>query len=431
MPELPLFLTNASFRRHILKQVKYNTHLLDFWQYEFKPEQAQSALNRIGILLSNPYVRDIVGQTKTILDFNAYATHNFTIFLHLPGAIDLEARRFIGTIFLSELFHALYRRPDEEKKYNFCLYVDEFQQFATDQFADFILEGRKFGVATTIAHQERGGQFGENRKILGATLACANKVIFQSTVTDARELAPEFAEKPTALETRLVPEMVIWKDPMWDLLRRGHANSRIMDVFRKYPLRDFEGLSQTKARAESLQLQRSGHFDDALIYRDHAALSGVDERRENRFASLARGRDINISNAALDQTGLLLQQAINAHQHANEILAKMKDTLSNIQACRRKIDRLDRALVALMEGALMPEAGNEPFARLVAGLVYAFWRKNPDMFVAHPTGVLPHWYIMLALGDPTEPRTIPCELRDIPTAFLMKYYPKQTEAVYM
>jgi len=423
LAELPLFLTNNAFRRYILEKVKYNTHLLDFWQYECRPEQAQSALNRIGILLSNPYVRDIVGQTETHLDFAGYAKHGYVVFLHLPGTIDLEARRFIGTIVLSELFHALYNRPEDEKKNTFYLYVDEFQQFATEQFADFILEGRKFGVATTIAHQERGGQFGENRKILGATLACANKIVFQSTVTDARELAPEFAEKPVALETRLVPEMVICKEPMWDLLRRGHANPRIMELFRKYPLQDFEGLSNKKAEAETLQLQRSGHFDDALLYRDHASLSGVDERRENRAASLARGRDINISNVALDQTELLLQQAINAHQHANDILIDMKDALLNIQRCRRKIDRLDKLLVALMEGILLPERGNELFATLVKRLACGFWH--------HPLNMLPQWYIDLALGDPKEPRTIPCNFQNVPHSFLITYYPKQAEAVYM
>ena len=144
--------------------MKYNTHLLDFWQDEFRPEQAQSALNRIGILLSNPYVRDIVGQTKTDISFDKYATHGYVILLHLPSTLDYEARRFIGTIFLSELFHALYQRPTDERQNTFCIYIDEFQQFATDQFADFILEGRKFGVATTIAHQERIGQFGKIRR---------------------------------------------------------------------------------------------------------------------------------------------------------------------------------------------------------------------------------------------------------------------------
>ena len=121
LAELPLFLTNNAFRKHILEKVKYNTHLLDYWQYEFKPEQAQSALNRIGILLSNPYVRDMIGQTPTEIEFDTYVTHGYGLFLQLPGTIDLEARRFIGTIFLSELFHALYNRPEEEKQYNFYL----------------------------------------------------------------------------------------------------------------------------------------------------------------------------------------------------------------------------------------------------------------------------------------------------------------------
>src|SRR5206468_3823559 len=100
-------------------------------------------------------------------------------------------------------------------------------------FAKLILEGRKYGCAITLAHQERFGQFGENAAILGATDACANKVLFQLTGRDAKEFASEFAEAPMVLETRLVPELVISKQPMWDLLRQGHANARVQELFRR------------------------------------------------------------------------------------------------------------------------------------------------------------------------------------------------------
>ncbi len=59
-----------------------------------------------------------------------------------------------------------------------------------------ITEARKFSIATTIAHQERYGQFSEDKKIQGATAAATNKIIFQVTVTDSQELAHEFAKLP-------------------------------------------------------------------------------------------------------------------------------------------------------------------------------------------------------------------------------------------
>ncbi len=51
-----------------------------------------------------------------------------------------------------------------------------------------ITEARKFGIATTIAHQERYGQLSEDMKIQGAKAAAANKIIIQVTVTDSQEL---------------------------------------------------------------------------------------------------------------------------------------------------------------------------------------------------------------------------------------------------
>jgi hypothetical protein len=60
-----------------------------------------------------------------------------------------------------------------------------------------ITEARKFGIATTIAHQERYGQLSEDKKIQDATVAAANRIFFQVTVIDSQELAPEFADPPT------------------------------------------------------------------------------------------------------------------------------------------------------------------------------------------------------------------------------------------
>src|SRR5436309_2808854 len=101
LAEIPLFLTDVSFRNYLIKNVQHNTGVLDFWQYEFKPEQAQAALTRVRSLLSNQYVRDIVGQHETTFAFDKYAGWSFFTSLYLPTALSLDARKFIGTVFLS------------------------------------------------------------------------------------------------------------------------------------------------------------------------------------------------------------------------------------------------------------------------------------------------------------------------------------------
>src|SRR3712207_9323060 len=84
------------------------------------------------------------------------------------------------TLFRSEI--------PEEKRHQFCIFVDEFQNFASaEDFSILFTEARKYGIATAIAHQERFGQFADNKKIAGATLAAVNKVAFQLTTPDRSE----------------------------------------------------------------------------------------------------------------------------------------------------------------------------------------------------------------------------------------------------
>jgi hypothetical protein len=339
-------------------------------------------------------------------------------FLKLPPTLDDESRHFIGTIIISELQHAIMSRKDTSR--TFCLYVDEFQHFATDEFAKFITEGRKYGCAISLAHQERVGQFGANEKILGATMACANKVIFQCTVKDARELAPEFAQKPTATETRKIPELVICKEPMWDLLRRGHDNPRIMELFRnRLRVNIFEAMENEKDEAEDLRMAHSGHFGEALLYRDQASLSGIDEKRENIFASQARGRDITVSHASLDRTEALLQQAMHQHDLARDVHNLMRATLWVIQGMRKRLHRMEYLLVALMEGRLPLTTGQELYAELIYAV--AAGECPPETYDYRGIYKL---YIYLTYGDNSLVRTIPAE-------FALKHWPKLAEEAYI
>ena len=162
-------------------------------------------------------------------------THcDYTTLIRLPANLPPDAKKFIGTIIISELLHAAFNRDPELREHiTYHIFVDEFHNFATDDFATMITEGRKFGIATTIAHQERAGQLGKNEKVLNATMACANKVIFQVTVKDAQELAPEFSSLPPQ-ETKQEPAFAISAYPFWDLVERGHGNPFIQECVDKW-----------------------------------------------------------------------------------------------------------------------------------------------------------------------------------------------------
>ena len=240
LSEVPLFLTNVDFRNYLVGNMRFNADVADFWLYEFgarrerdQQDQVQAALTRVRTLLNQQYVRDIVGQKTTTVDFASVMEKNQIILLKLSANLATDIKKFIGTIIVSELLRAARSRP-ENKRHQFCIFVDEFQNFATEDVASLINEGRKFGIATTLAHQERFGQFGDDRRIHGATAACANKVFFRLTVNDAKELAPEFAEKAQETESRREAALVLSSKPVEDLWERGHPNSQVMQIRSRY-----------------------------------------------------------------------------------------------------------------------------------------------------------------------------------------------------
>src|SRR5207249_1569312 len=94
----------------------------------------------------------------------------------LSANLPEDIKKFIGTILVSELLHGV-RNKSEAQRHQCCIFIDEFQNFSSSEdVRTLITEGRKFGAATTFAHQERFGQFADNQKLMGATLAAVNKV---------------------------------------------------------------------------------------------------------------------------------------------------------------------------------------------------------------------------------------------------------------
>jgi Helicase HerA, central domain len=243
LAEVPMFLNyrNEAFRNHIVNNIRYTPAVADFWRYEFferrerdQQERVDAALTRITTLLTHPYVRHIIGQRQTTIDLSTCIEQPVIILFKLSANLAEDIKKFIGTILVSELLHAIRNRP-ENKREQLCVFVDEFQNFASsDDFRAVITEGRKFGSAITFCHQERYGQFAENQKLLGATLAAVNKVLFQIIVPDAQELAPEFTNKVEATEKRREADLVISPHPVEDIWDRGYANDAVMEIRNRY-----------------------------------------------------------------------------------------------------------------------------------------------------------------------------------------------------
>lgn len=174
---------NTAFRNHIISNIKHNPAVADFWKYEFfqrrqrdQQERVDAALTRVTTLLTHTDIRHIIGQQKTTIDFADILANQKILLVKLAANFAEDIKKFIGTILTSELLHAVRNRP-ENKRWQYCIFIDEFQNFASsDDCTLLITEGRKFGITFCASHQERFGQFAENQKLLGATAATANKV---------------------------------------------------------------------------------------------------------------------------------------------------------------------------------------------------------------------------------------------------------------
>jgi hypothetical protein len=196
LAEMPLFLTDVAFRDKLLRNVKHNPVVVEFWQHRFEgrrrewdqEQQVSAALTRIDTLLGHPYVSHIIGQHITTINFSEIMEKKQTIFVKLSASLPEDIKKFIGIILINELLTAVRKRIElpESKRHQFCIFVDEFQHFASSEdFNTLFMEARKWGIASLISHIERFGQFADNKKIAGATAASVNKVVFQLTPADS------------------------------------------------------------------------------------------------------------------------------------------------------------------------------------------------------------------------------------------------------
>jgi hypothetical protein len=266
LAELPLFFRNRDFRHYIAGNIQYNHAVSDYWLKTFPAKstrdqdlQMEAAQTRAEIMLGHPYVADIVGQTKTTLDFQKLMDERHVIFVRLSSALSYESKKIIGTILISELKHAIERRPPD-KRHQFCIFIDEFQNFASfEDFSTLITQAPKFVVATTIAHHDRFGQLGDNKEIIGATSAIANKILFQITGKDAADFAPELAEDPPT-EIKLEPQYVISQEPIRDLIQ-GHTDPQILEFVNKFLRSLLETREDLKGDMERARIKRMIDLD--------------------------------------------------------------------------------------------------------------------------------------------------------------------------
>lgn len=121
-----------------------------------KSETLDYIASKFGKFVTNKLIRNIIGQSKSGLNFRQAMDEGKIVFLKLAkGLLGEEDSNFLGLVLVPKILAAALSRQDipKEQRRPFYLYVDEFQNFATPDFAQMLSEVRKYGVGLVLANQ--------------------------------------------------------------------------------------------------------------------------------------------------------------------------------------------------------------------------------------------------------------------------------------
>ena len=206
-------LSDAEYRKKIVENVK-DPVVKSFWVNEFgrytqryEVEATAAIQNKIGQLISNPLIRNIVGQVKSKINMRQIMDDGKILVANMSkGRIGEDNSRLLGALLITKLQLAAMSRIDipEEERRDFFLYVDEFQNFATGAFATILSEARKYRLALTLANQyiaqlEEVTASGKSSKVKDAVFGNVGTIItFRIGAEDAEYLEKEFIPELTA-----------------------------------------------------------------------------------------------------------------------------------------------------------------------------------------------------------------------------------------
>lgn len=126
------------------------------WENKFATEAVAPVLNKVGAFTANPMIRNIVGQPKSSFNIREIMDNGKILIMNLSrGLVGEDNAAILGAMMVTKIQLATMSRADTEEHLRrpFYLYVDEFQNFATDSFAVILSEARKYQLCLTVANQ--------------------------------------------------------------------------------------------------------------------------------------------------------------------------------------------------------------------------------------------------------------------------------------
>jgi len=201
-------LTDKDYRKAVVANIT-DPSTKSFWVDEFAKytdrytQEATPAIqNKVGQFTANPLIRSIVGQPKSSFDIRKMMDEKKILIINLSkGQIGEGNANLLGSMLITKIYLAGMSRADVpeaelQKLPNFYLYVDEFQSFANESFADILSEARKYKLNLNLAHQYIEQMSEEVRNAVFGN--AGTMITFRVGAFDAEVLEKEFAPVFTA-----------------------------------------------------------------------------------------------------------------------------------------------------------------------------------------------------------------------------------------
>jgi hypothetical protein len=219
LDNLPRFLVDNDFRENVLERVTHPIAKRYFQRFNAlaprtREEWMESTLNKVNAFLSDDRIREIFSFQKSSFNLREIMDNRKILLIKLDRGRLKENGDLIGSLLMTKIRMAAFSRSDipREKRVPFYLYIDEFQNFATEEFIDTLSEARKYGLVLIMAHQNLSQL---PKELQDSVLTnCGIQCYFRVCRRDAEILAKE-AFETTGMEVKAVRLSPEYSDYDW------------------------------------------------------------------------------------------------------------------------------------------------------------------------------------------------------------------------
>jgi len=235
-------LVDKDFRQKIVANVKdpvikaFWVNEYEQWRDQFRNEAIAPIQNKVGQFLSTAMIRNIVGQEKSTIDIFQLMNEKKILLVNVSkGRIGEDNSALLGAMLITKIQLASMERvriPEEERS-DFYLYVDEFQNFATDSFAGILSEARKYRLNLIVAHQYIGQLVTDvSTKVRDAVFGnVGTMILFRIGAADAEYLENEFEPEFVIQDMVNLPNYCVYLKLMVDGITCRPFSAKTMPPF--------------------------------------------------------------------------------------------------------------------------------------------------------------------------------------------------------